>query len=165
MSAKNLISELEFELISAEKLLSLLPAEKLLWQPHPKARTLGELALHLAGIPARYLQYAKEGTTTVEVLTARKTSATIDEIQSAFQASKKKALQILTEDYEKLEGATWNLVKNSSPILSLPIPMFVRLMVLNHFVHHRGELVIYLRALDIRIPSIYGPSADENPFA
>ena len=164
MSSKNLISELEFELISTEKLLALLPVEKLAWQPHPKARTLGELALHVAGIPAKYLQHAKDGTTTVEVLTARQTAITVKEIQSAFVESKERALQILRADYEKLESTTWSLTKNSATILSLPIPTFVRLLVFNHFVHHRGELVMYLRTLDVKIPSIYGPSADENPF-
>jgi len=165
MSSKNLISELEFELVSAEKLLKLLPIEKLTWQPHAKARSLGELALHVAGIPAKYLQYAKDGTTTVEILTARQTTTTIQEIQSTFQKSKERALRILLDDFENMEGSTWNLTKNSTPVLSMPIPVFIRLLVFNHFIHHRGELVTYLRALDVKIPSIYGPSADENPFA
>jgi uncharacterized damage-inducible protein DinB len=164
-NSKNLISEFEFELISTEKLLKLVPADKLLWQPHHKARTLGELALHVASIPAKYLQYAKDGTTTVENLTARQTITTTEEILSAFQNSKDKALQILTDDYENLQDTTWQLTKDRASIFSLPIPFFTRLLVFNHLVHHRGELVMYLRTLDILIPSIYGPSADENPFA
>lgn len=164
MSSKNLISELEFELISTEKLLKLIPADKLSWQPHHKARTLGELALHLAGIPARYLQYAKDGTTTVETLTARQTTTTTAEILATFQESKDKAFQILSDDYDGFQDGNWKLTKDSNSIFSLPIPVFTRLLVFNHFVHHRGELVMYLRTLDVLIPSIYGPSADENPF-
>src|SRR3569832_2278287 len=125
MSSKNFTSEFEFELVSTEKLLKVLPAEKLLWQPHPKARTLGELALHMAGIPARYIQYAKDGTTTVEILTARQPSTTIEEIHSTFQKSKVKALQILSDEYEKLEGTAWTLTKNSNVILTLPTMMFI----------------------------------------
>jgi len=165
MSSKNLISELEFELISTEKLLRLVPDDKLSWQPHHKARTLGELALHVASIPAKYLQYAKDGKTTVEVLTARQTKTTTEEILSTFEKSKNNALQMLSDDYENLQNTTWNLTKESSSIFSLPIPFFTRLLVFNHLVHHRGELVMYLRTLDVLIPSIYGPSADENPFA
>lgn len=165
MSSKNFISELEFELISTEKLLKLVPADKLTWQPHHKARTLGELALHVASIPSKYLQYAKNGTTTVETLTARQTSTTTDEILSTFQNSKEVALQILSNEYDNLHDNTWQLTKNDTSIFSLPIPFFTRLLVFNHLVHHRGELVMYLRTLDVLIPSIYGPSADENPFA
>ena len=165
MSSKNLISELEFELISTEKLLKLVPTEKLSWQPHRKARSLGDLALHVASIPARYLQYAKDGNTTVETLVARKTETTVEEILTTFQISKQKAFEMLNNDFEKMADRTWNLTKDANPIFSLPIPFFTRLLVFNHLVHHRGELVMYLRTLDILIPSIYGPSADENPFA
>jgi hypothetical protein len=72
---------------------------------------------------------------------------------------------MLSEDYNNLTDATWHLMKGSISIFSLPVPLFVRLLVINHLVHNRGELVIYLRTLDVLIPSIYGPSADENPFA
>jgi|KBSSwiStaDraftv2_1062776.scaffolds.fasta_scaffold14068_2 uncharacterized damage-inducible protein DinB len=165
MSSKNLIAELEFELISTEKLLKLVPSDKLLWQPHYKARSLGELALHVASIPAKYLQYAKDGNTTVEILTARQVNATVDEILATFQASKEKAFNVLNDDFDKMAEATWNLTRDSNIIFSLPVPFFTRLLVLNHLVHHRGQLAMYLRTLDVLIPSIYGPSADEDPFA
>ena len=165
MSSKNFISELEFELISTEKLLKLVPADKLSWQPHHKARTLGELALHVASIPAKYLQYAQDGTTTVETLTARQTSTTTVEILTVFEEGKKTALQILSNEFDKFQETTWHLTKNEASIFSLPVPFFTRLLVFNHLVHHRGQLVMYLRTLDVLIPSIYGPSADEDPFA
>jgi len=164
MNSKDFISELEFELVSTEKLLNRIPPDKLLWQPHPKARTLGELALHVARIPSTYFQYAKDGTTTVDVLTARQLTATKEEILSAFQKSKEVAWQILSGDFDSLQNKTWQLTNGSVPIFSLPVPFFTRLLVFNHWIHHRGELVMYLRTLDILIPSIYGPSADENPF-
>jgi uncharacterized damage-inducible protein DinB len=164
MSSKHFISELQFELISTEKLLKRVPADKLSWQPHHKARTLGELALHVASIPAKYLQYAKDGTTTVDTLTARQTPTTTVEILRVFEKSKKTALQILSNDFDNLQETTWHLTKNATSIFSLPVPFFTRLLVFNHLVHHRGELVMYLRTLDVLIPSIYGPSADENPF-
>ena len=72
---------------------------------------------------------------------------------------------MLNNDFEKMAEGTWTLTKDAHLVFSLPIPFFTRLLVFNHLVHHRGELVMYLRTLDILIPSIYGPSADENPFA
>jgi hypothetical protein len=81
-----------------------------------------------------------------------------------FEKSKKTALQILSNDFDNLQETTWHLTKNATSIFSLPVPFFTRLLVFNHLVHHRGELVMYLRTLDVLIPSIYGPSADENPF-
>jgi hypothetical protein len=79
MSPRNFISELEFEFISTEKLLKRVPSDKLTWQPHPKARTLGELALHVASIPGKYLQYATDGSTSVDTMTARQMNTTVEE--------------------------------------------------------------------------------------
>ena len=59
----------------------------------------------------------------------------------------------------------WSLTKNDSIVFTLPLTQFARLLVLNHLVHHRGQLSTYLRTLNVSIPSIYGPSGDENPFA
>ena len=108
---------------------------------------------------------AKDGNTTVEILTARQVNATVDEILATFQASKEKAFNVLNDDFDKMAEATWNLTRDSNIIFSLPVPFFTRLLVLNHLVHHRGQLAMYLRTLDVLIPSIYGPSADEDPFA
>jgi uncharacterized damage-inducible protein DinB len=165
MSPRNFISELEFEFISTEKLLKRVPSDKLTWQPHPKARTLGELALHVASIPGKYLQYATDGSTSVDTMTARQMNTTVEEILTTFQASKEKAIRVLTNGFDKMADESWHLTRDSKNIFSLPVPFFTRLLVFNHLVHHRGELVVYLRILDVFIPSVYGPSADENPFA
>ena len=60
--------------------------------------------------------------------------------------------------------AMWTLTKNGKAVMSIPRIGFIRSILLNHIYHHRGQLSVYLRMLDVRIPSIYGPSADENPF-
>jgi uncharacterized damage-inducible protein DinB len=164
MNSKNLIVELEFELISTKKLLESVPADKLDWQPHSKARSLGELALHVATVPGRYLTFAREGNTTVQALTERVTPKSKVDIIEGFKQSTETANEILSKTIDSLDTKPWNLLSDNKVIFTLPVPMFVRLLVFNHFVHHRGQLSTYLRQMGVSIPSIYGPSADENPF-
>lgn len=61
-------------------------------------------------------------------------------------------------------GATWRMLNNGQELLAMPRVAFVRAIMLNHWYHHRGPLTVYLRLLDVSVPSVYGPSADENPF-
>jgi uncharacterized damage-inducible protein DinB len=164
MNSKNLIAELEFELISTKKLLESVPADKLDWQPHAKARSLGELALHVATVPGRYLTFATEGNTTVQALTERTHPKNKAEILESFERSVLKANEILSKTIDSLDTKSWNLLTDNKVIFTLPVPMFTRLLIFNHLVHHRGQLSSYLRQLGVLIPSIYGPSADENPF-
>ena len=165
MNSQNLMAELEHELVSTTKLLELVPAEKLNWQPHPKAMTLGVLANHVASIPGRYLTFAEEGNTTLEVLAEHKAPKSKSEIIQNFSASTTKAKLLLSKVDEKWLGKSWNLTKNGSVILTLPLSLFTRLLVFNHWFHHRGQLSTYLRTLNVPLPVIYGLSADENPFA
>jgi uncharacterized damage-inducible protein DinB len=62
-------------------------------------------------------------------------------------------------------GATWRLMNGEHEVLAMPRVAFLRAVMLNHWYHHRGQLLVYLRLLDIPVPSVYGPTADENPFA
>jgi uncharacterized damage-inducible protein DinB len=164
-NSKNLIAELDHELISTAKLLNLVPADKLNWQPHPKAMSLGALALHVATIPGRYLTFADERSTTVETLTQHPSPKNKEEILQSFARSNTNAKKLLENQNGIWEQNSWSLTKNGTAIFTLPLPLFTRLLVFNHLFHHRGQLSTYLRTLNIPLPSIYGPSADENPFA
>jgi uncharacterized damage-inducible protein DinB len=62
-------------------------------------------------------------------------------------------------------NATWRLMSNGREVLAMPRAVFLRAIMLNHWYHHRGQLQVYLRLLDVPVPSVYGPTADENPFA
>jgi len=165
MNSKDLIPELEHELVSTEKLLHLVPADKLNWQPHPKAMNLGQLANHVACIPGRYLTFAKEGNTSLQTLITHALPKSKDEILDNFKGSRSRAMELLNKPDGSWPTKSWNLTKNGSIVFTLPLTQFTRLLVLNHLVHHRGQLSTYLRILNISIPSIYGPSGDENPFA
>ncbi|SRR6266700_4531367 len=164
MKTQQLIAELEFEWISTAKLLNLVPADKLTWQPHPVAMTLGVLANHVAVIPGRYLTFARQGSTALETLIDHPSPKSKQEILENFNANCIKAKELLNNADETWENKSWNLTKNDSVIFTLPFPLFTRLLVFNHLFHHRGQLTTYLRTLNISIPAVYGPSADENPF-
>jgi uncharacterized damage-inducible protein DinB len=165
MNAQNLIGELEHELVSTGKLLELVPANQLDWRPNKKAMTLGQLANHVAVIPERYFGFADEGNTELDTLTTHAHPKDKKEILDNFKSSRTKAMEVLGKVNGASENRTWNLTKKGVVVFSLPFPLYTRLLVFNHLIHHRGQLSTYLRSLDIRIPSIYGPSGDENPFA
>ncbi len=164
MNTQALLAELEHELISTAKLLDLVPASQLHWKPNPKAMSLGQLAYHVAVIPARYLQFAKDGDTDLDELTNHYVPKDKQEIISSFEKGSNNAKAILAQAHPEWATQSWNLTKKGAVVFTLPISLFVRLLVLNHLYHHRGQLSAYLRSLDVRLPSIYGPSADENPF-
>ncbi len=164
MNTQQLIAELEHELISTSKLLELVPADKLNWQPHTKAMSLAMLANHVAAIPGRYMDFAEDGNTTLETLIDHPLPKNKEEILENFKINVARAKELLKRGNTYWEDRSWNLTKNGATVFTLPIPMFIRLLVFNHLLHHRGQLSAYLRTLGVPIPSIYGPSADENPF-
>jgi uncharacterized damage-inducible protein DinB len=165
MNSKDLIAEMEFEATSTGKLLARVPAEKLNWQPHAKAMTLGQLAFHVASIPGRYLTFADESTTALETLVRHHKPASKEEILKSFAGSLVLAKLVLERATDEWGASNWELIKNDKSIFSIPRSLMCRLLVFNHWYHHRGELVTYLRTLGVLIPSVYGPSADEDPFA
>jgi len=165
MNSKSLIAEIDFEVVSTQKLLERLPEEKLGWRPHEKAMTLGQLAYHVATIPGNYLEFANSGKTNLEVMVAHYIPVSENEIMNGFSKSIATARQILESATEEWGTQNWQLIKDGNSIFAIPRSLMCRLLVFNHWYHHRGELVTYLRTLHVLIPSVYGPSADENPFA
>ena len=164
MTSKNLVPEIEFEKISTLKLLERLPEEKLSWKPHPKAFTLGQLAFHVATIPGRIASFANDGATSVEILVQHPFCEDKKQILASFEQSFATALEILNKADENWDAQNWTCFLGTKQIINWPRPILVRFLMLNHWYHHRGELVAYLRMLNVLIPSVYGPSADENPF-
>jgi len=160
----DILAELEFEIASTEKLLEIVPPDKLKWQPHPKAMNLGTLALHVATIPGNNSGFAVSGKTTVEALTEHPQPKNKEEILGAFRNSIIRA----KENINKIAvgpGDQWDLAKDGAAVLTLTRSVMLRLLTLNHWYHHRGQLNTYLRILGIDLPSVYGPSADVDPFA
>jgi len=160
-----LIMELDREASTTRKLLERVPADKLDWRPHAKSTPIGKLAMHIASLPGRFGARLHEDGFDVASATPPPPPATTDEIVKTFDEGIVTAKKALAAIDDKMAMATWTLSLKGTTMVSLPRAGVARVLLLNHSVHHRGQLSVYLRLLDVPVPSIYGPSADENPFA
>ena len=160
-----LLQELEQEAQTTRRVLERVPNDKLNWRPHPKSRTLGELALHIAIVPGGVAEFVTSGNTVQVPDFADPSPETAAELVPALNESIDKAKKLLNgiSDAELME--TWRMFDGDKEVFAIPRVGMLRSIMLNHWYHHRGQLSVYLRELDVQLPSIYGPSADENPFA
>ena len=159
------IQELQEEAKTTKRLLSAVPEDKLSWRPHEKSMTLGQLAMHVAGLPGNLSRIASgDG---MDVKNARNTPpqpTSREEILNAFETSIGNALNTLQSWDESKATGIWRFTNGDKEIFALPRTNVIRTMLLNHFYHHRGQLTVYLRLLDVILPVTYGRSADTNPF-
>lgn len=161
-----LANELEREAASTRRILERVPADRLDWQPHPKSMSLGQLALHLASIPGNISRMSRlDGfdVSTANFAPASPPSAEI--LLETLESSLAEARSFLGGLDEEAAAAPWRLTSGEREVFTLPKAEVVRTLMLNHWYHHRGQLAVYLRLLDVPIPAVYGRSADENPFA
>lgn len=159
-----LLQELEQEITSTSSLLERVPDDKLDWKPHPKSMTLGQLALHVAEIPGLVAEYAKNGTVTAADLIKHPQAENKADIIDGFRRSIANAKDFLDKANESDLNVSWTITDEDKILLEIPKASLCRMLMFNHWFHHRGQLTVYLRLLDVKIPAVYGPSADENPF-
>jgi uncharacterized damage-inducible protein DinB len=162
--ADALLAELEQESQTTRRVLERVPQEHLSWKPHPKSMSLGQLALHVATVPGNVAALAARDISDPSSFVQQE-AATAAELVPALTASVAKARQHLGGFDDAKMNATWRLVSGGRELLAMPRAAFARAIMLNHWYHHRGQLLVYLRLLDLSVPSVYGPTADENPFA
>ena len=159
-----MLQELDEEARTTRRVLERVPDNQLAWRPHEKARTLGELALHVAMVPGAVAELiASQSPAQAPDFTDRSPKSASELIPTLDQ-SIAKAKKVLGGIDDAALLATWRLMQGEREILAVPRVALLRSIMLNHWYHHRGQLTVYLRELDVPIPSIYGPSADENPF-
>jgi uncharacterized damage-inducible protein DinB len=160
------VNEFREEAAITKRVLQRVPADKLTWKPHEKSMSLGQLALHVATVPgglARILQQDSFDVTQASFVPAQPNG--LEEILSAFKQAAQEGEQFLRDLTEEKANASWHLRKNDRELFSRPRIEVVRTIMLNHWYHHRGQLSVYLRLLNVPVPVIYGRSADEDPFA
>lgn len=159
-----LLQELEHEAQTTRRILERVPGDKLSWQPHEKSMSLGQLSLHLATVPGAIAQMALQSPKQIpQFVQPSATSAA--ELLTTLDDSVAKAREVLRSRDDAWLGTIWRAVDGDREVLALPVGALLRSIMLNHWYHHRGQLTVYLRELNVPVPSIYGPSADENPFA
>jgi uncharacterized damage-inducible protein DinB len=160
--ATSLINEMKNEIESTRKCLERLPAEKFSWKPHDKSMELGRLASHLAemfGWTKPTMENAELDFATMDYKPFEpKTTAELLEFLEKHTAE---ALATLEDTPDEAFMKTWSLRNGEQVYFTLPKVAVMRSFVLNHIYHHRGQLTVYMRLLDVPVPGIYGPSADE----
>jgi uncharacterized damage-inducible protein DinB len=162
--ADSILSEIDQEAQTTRRVLERVPEGKYSWRPHPKSYSLGQLALHIASAQGNVATLAAMDTVEAPVFSQAEAKSR-QEVLDAFSKSLDTAKETLGKMDDARLTSMWTLTRNGEPIMSVPRIGFVRSVLLNHVYHHRGQLSVYLRMLDVPVPSIYGPSADENPFA
>ena len=157
--------EFDQEWATTRRVLERVPDEQLTWKPHEKSLSLGELALHLAMGPGLIGDWVLQDSIESPGITAFPKPASRGEILATHEESTKKVKTALSTIGDAGLGRTWHLTKDGKTVMALPKAKLIRLIALNHNYHHRGQLSVYLRLLNVAVPSIYGPSADEAPEA
>ena len=158
-----LLQELDQEARTTRRVLERVPGDRLNWKPHDKSMSLGQLALHVATVPGGVAQIAlKSPFPLPEFKQPSATSAA--ELIPALEQSVAKAHEIIRTMDDAALANIWRAMDGEREVMALPVGALLRSIMLNHWYHHRGQLSVYLRQLGVPVPSIYGPSADENPF-
>ncbi len=158
-------AELKQEAGSTRKMLERIPADKLSWTPHEKSMTLARLAGHVVEM----LMWTDITLTQDELDFAKsdfkpKEYAEASELVADFDKNIADAVESLNSTSNETMMQNWKLRNGEQIYFEMPKAVVMRSMVMNHIIHHRGQLSVYLRMLDIPVPSIYGPSADEQVF-
>ena len=159
----SLLPEFDHEVSTTRKLLERVPEDKWDWTPHEKSMKLGRLACHVAELPyfatstakSDSMDFAKGEYKTVE-------AANRQQLLDAFdkQATDARAAIAALSDEELMKP--WSLVMDGKALMTMPKAGVLRTVMMNHLIHHRGQLSVYLRLTNTPVPSIYGPSADEG---
>ncbi len=159
-----MLQELEQEAQTTRRVLERVADDKLTWRPHQKARTLGELALHVANVPGAVAELVASTSPAQVPQFTDPSPANAAELVPALDQSIARAKKALGAMDDAAMMLPWRLMRGERELFAVPRAALLRSLMLNHWYHHRGQLTVYLKELGAPIPSIYGPSADENPF-
>lgn len=167
--SKMILPEFENEMANTRKTLERVPNDKLDWKPHEKSMTLGGLAAHLAHIPSWTKHTFASDELDLAPLDGSEPPRTEQvkstaEALAAFDQNVVDARAALESAADESWDGQWTLRLGDKKIFTLPRRAVMRGFVMNHMIHHRAQLGVYLRLLDVPVPSIYGPSADEGGF-
>jgi uncharacterized damage-inducible protein DinB len=160
--AQAMLAEFEQEAKTTRKFLERMPGDKLSWKPHEKSNCVGDLALHIATAPKGVLQLSMQDEAPLPDFSKGFPKAdSVEQILAAHDET----VAFVRAELPKIDDArmakTWSGMKDGKAAVTMPRAGFLRFIMLNHWVHHRGQLGVYLRLLGARVPSSYGPSGDE----
>ena len=160
--AQSMLAEFEIQAPITRKYLERLPEDKLTWKPHEKSMTAGQLAYHLAWVPGSVLRFAEESTRQAGNFNFPQ-PASLQEVLDTLDGSIATAREILPTFDDAAMHESWRLVMGDKELMSTERGLFLRDIMFSHWYQHRGQMCVYLRLLNVPVPSSWGPSADEQP--
>ena len=163
MISESLLPEFDREFGNLRKVLQRIPADKFDWRPHPRANTMGWLASHLAELPTWGVMTLKGDSFDVDANGGYKMwmATTNDELVAKLDQNVAATREAIANASDEHWMQIWRLQKGGQEIFAMPRVAVIRGMIINHMIHHRAQLTVYMRMNDIPVPGLYGPSADE----
>jgi len=158
-----ILAELQQEAATTRKMLERVPQDSFTWKPHEKSMELGRLAAHVAGLFGTWMK-ASLSQDEFDLSDSQPLKAeSVSDILEAFDGNVASALELLKTLPDERLFTTWRLKRGEQVLFELPRWAVIRSMVLNHIIHHRGQLSVYMRLQNVPLPPVYGPTADEIP--
>lgn len=166
--ADAMVNEYDQEMANTRRTLERVPEAKFGWKPHDKSGTLGWLAAHVANLAHWPTMIA--GKDSLDLQPAGKppsppsAPASTRDLLASFDKNVKEGREAIASITNEEMMQPWSLLRGGQKLMTLPKAAVIRGFVMNHHIHHRAQLTVYLRLLDVPVPALYGPSADERPF-
>ena len=157
-----LLPEFDREMVNTRKLLSCVPEDKFSWQPHAKSMTLGRLASHVAELPNWAVETINRETLELQPGMKPWLATSQAELLERFDKNFAEARAAIAGASDADLAVDWSLIFGGHKVMTMPRVAVLRSVVMNHLIHHRAQLGVYLRLNDVPIPGMYGPSADES---
>ncbi len=164
-----LVQELDQEAHTTRRTLARVPEDRLTWRPHETSMTLGQLAAHVATLPALVVEMSTwpafdVGTSSERIRASRPDASSVADALDMLDRSVAQTRTALSEMGDAGLLEPWRLVRGDADVGTIPRGTLFRSALFNHWYHHRGQLTVYLRMAGVPVPAIYGDSADEQAF-
>jgi uncharacterized damage-inducible protein DinB len=161
--AQQLLAEFEQQVPITRRFLERLPEDKLTWRPHNRSMSAGQLALHIAGVPGGVIRGVQQNPGQAPDFNNIPQPASVRDVLDTFEQSVNTVRELLPQFDDSAMQETWRLFAGEKELSAAPRGQFLRDIMLNHWYQHRGQFSVYLRLLNVPVPSSWGPSADERP--
>lgn len=161
--AESMLAEFETQAPVTRRFLERLPEDKLTWKPHEKSMTAGQLAYHIASVPAGILRFVENNPAQAPAGFNFPQPANLQEILDTFDKTVATVSERLPRFDDAAMAETWRMEAGGREVFAQPRGAFLRDVMLSHWYQHRGQFSVYLRLLNVPVPASWGPSADEPP--
>ncbi len=155
-----IVAQLQHEAATTRKMLERVPQDSLTWKPHEKSRTVGEIAAHIANLPGMFIANLNQDE--FDRYSYKATTDTVTDILETFDKNISNSLELLKTQSDERLLTSWRYKYGEQVIFEMPRLAVIQFMAINHLIHHRGQLSVYLRLLNVPLPPVYGPTADES---